>query len=154
MGAVLYLGDDLKRHNEGVRKWDRKQRKPLNGCVNEQITPGATGAQSHWDASARMCREPFRLPTQRARKLNIYLRAHHLRVALWMLALQWAWLTPQAREQPYTEKHRTPTCVQKLSSGELKGGSMRYEWHTSQIHCDFFQHHDPQSSVERLFLRL
>lgn len=44
LGALLYLRDDLKKHDEGVGKWERKERKPQMGIWSKQVMAGATRA--------------------------------------------------------------------------------------------------------------
>ena len=74
---VIYLGDDARKHSEGVGRWDREGRKANKGFDHEQVTAGGNGGSaSLWDLWKTMWNRQHNSPAkERGNWLRIFPRA-------------------------------------------------------------------------------
>lgn len=105
---IVYLGGDLKRHSEGVVRWDRKGRKVIQGYINE-------GRPWLFEKLERT----LELPHQQARKLR-YLPTNSFSSSLLMLlhfrpAQCWEKHAPKVRECTQARDTDSPPHVLELS---------------------------------------
>lgn len=124
---VIYFGGNLRKHDNGVGKWDRERRQANAQCINDRVTTlGSLGSfpwGSCWETVWNTPQSPL---TEAQGSWGSYPpipRPHWLRVSTGALTpgtsgLQctWAELTPAAREQPQQEKEGTGSygCMWEL----------------------------------------